>query len=627
MTAITRESVRQGQPVIERASPSDRAFLAMDCGEVPEQFGVILMLDEGGALDLGRARRLIAERVPAVPRLRQRLVRVPLGCGGPIWVDDPGFDIRRHVRAVACREPGDEPALLDTALSVIMSRLPRTAPLWSAVLVTGPGGNTLALVIVLHHALADGVGGLAVLAELIDGPSHAPEVCSPRSAPAPASLARDAFAARLRAVRHAPQSWHLLRESMGAGGGLRPPRAAPTSLNQPTGPRRQLAVVRADLAAVRAAAHRHGATANDAVLVAVAGALHHVLVTRGEPLSKLLVTVPVSGRRPGGEAPLGNMVSPLLVSVPATGGVPDRLRQVTAQVRAHKQAATGPPPIALLGWVFRPLAALGGFRWYMDHQHRFHTLVSHVRGPAEPVTFGGCPITSAIPAGVGPGGNIPVYFEVLSYAGTLTVTAVADPDHFPELGALADALRAELDLVIHAESTPVMPQPGSHPRTPLLGLRRKPGRLALALFRMPLRAYHHDAGWLLGHTFLEFTHTGRTTGRRYETVAMVLRYDPVAHEAVICAAWGPDTDWVRNLRAGPAARVRLGRESFTPQHRFLSEEEAFDVAVQFRREHPRRLRLLSTILGWGDLRDDAALRGFIKTHPFVVFRPATTSPI
>ena len=40
-------------------------------------------------------------------------------------------------------------------------------------------------------------------------------------------------------------------------------------------------MVRADLAAVRAAAHQYGATANDAVLVAVAGALHHVLVTRG----------------------------------------------------------------------------------------------------------------------------------------------------------------------------------------------------------------------------------------------------------------------------------------------------------------------------------------------------------
>jgi len=102
-----------------------------------------------------------------------------------------------------------------------------------------------------------------------------------------------------------------------------------------------------------------------------------------------------------------------------------RSRGDPAQVRARKAAATGPPPIALLGWLFRPLAAVGGFRWYMDHQHRFHTLVSTVRGPAEPVTFGGCPITSAIPAGVGPGGNIPVYFEVLSYLGTLAVTAVS----------------------------------------------------------------------------------------------------------------------------------------------------------------------------------------------------------
>jgi diacylglycerol O-acyltransferase len=342
MTAMISGPVRQGEPVIERASPSDRAFLAMDSGEVPEQFGVILTLDTAGGLDLARTRQLIAERVLAVPRLRQRLVRVPLGCGGPIWVDDPGFDIGRHVRAVACREPGDEPALLDTALSVITSALPRTAPLWAAVLITGPAGSTLALVIVLHHALADGVGGLAVLAELIDGGARTPEVSFPRPAPIPASLARDALAARQAALRHVPQSWHLLRESMGAGGGLRPPRAAPSSLTRRTGPRRKLAVVRADLAAVQTAAHRHGATTNDAVLVAVAGALRHVLVTRGETLGTLLVTVPVSGRRADDGSPLGNMVSPLLVSVPTSGDVPDRLRQVATQVRAHKQAATGP---------------------------------------------------------------------------------------------------------------------------------------------------------------------------------------------------------------------------------------------------------------------------------------------
>jgi hypothetical protein len=170
-----------------------------------------------------------------------------------------------------------------------------------------------------------------------------------------------------------------------------------------------------------------------------------------------------------------------------------------------------------------------------------------------------------------------------------------------------------------------MPPPASHPRKPLLGLRGKPGRLALAVFRMPLRAYRQDAGWLLAHVHGVRPHRtqhwpavrdrrdgaavrrGRTRGRHLRRL-------------------GPDTDWVRNLRAGPAALVRLGRESFSPQHRFLSHEEAFDVAVQFRREHPQRLRLLSTILGWGDLRDDAAVRGFLQTHPFVAFRPAATSP-
>ncbi len=162
-------------------------------------------LDRRPGVVAGRGRA----RWPA-GELRQRLIRVPLGCGGPIWVDDLGFDIRRHVRAVACREPGDEAALLDTALSVTMRPLPRTAPLWSAVLVTGAAGRCLAFVIVLHHALADGVGGLAVLAELIDGPSHPPGVCIPRPAPAgpdhfpELGTLTDALCAELDLIIHHP---------------------------------------------------------------------------------------------------------------------------------------------------------------------------------------------------------------------------------------------------------------------------------------------------------------------------------------------------------------------------------------------------------------------------------------
>jgi diacylglycerol O-acyltransferase / wax synthase len=446
---------RPDRPVIERASAADRAFLAMDAsGAVPEQFGVILVLDRAAGFDLATARRLIAERIAAVPRLRQRLVRVPFGCGGPIWVDDLHFDIRDHVHAVCCPQPGDQQSLLDTAVTVIRARLPLAAPLWSAVLVTGLADGTAALVVVLHHALADGIGGLAVLASLIDTEAGLISVRFPRPAPLSPALAREAFRARLRGLRHIPQSWRELRAAMGAGGGLHPPRAAPCSLNQRTGPRRELAVIRTEAAAVRAAAHRHGVTTNDAVLAAVAAALHRVVAARGESVSEIVVAVPVSGRRPGGGADMGNVVSPMLVRVPVMGDVAGRLERVAASVRAHRAAATGPSPIAVLGWLFRPLAAVGGYRWYLNHQHRFHTLVSHVRGPAEPVTFAGFTVASAIPVVLAEGGNITVYFEVLSYAGALTVTAIADPDHFPGLDLLADVLHAELNQIIHAPALP-----------------------------------------------------------------------------------------------------------------------------------------------------------------------------
>ena len=167
----------------------------------------------------------------------------------------------------------------------------------------------------------------------------------------------------------------------------------------------------------------------------------------------------------------------------------------------------------------------------------------------------------------------------------------------------------------------------SHPvgaGRPLLGLRRRPGRLAAAVFRLPLKAYQHNAGPAVGRTFVAFTHIGRTTGRSHQTVAMVLRYDDAIGEVVICAAWGPHTDWYRNLQARPAVQLQIGGETFTPQQRFLAETEAFDAAVRFRREHPYRLRLFSRILGWGDLRDDARVREFVRTHPFVAFRPAET---
>ncbi|NKQ51628.1 DUF1298 domain-containing protein [Amycolatopsis sp. K13G38] len=446
---IQAEAGAAGGPVIDRASPTDRAFLAMDSAKAPEHFGVILLFGATDGFDLARALRLLAERAAAIPRLRQLLVRTPPGCGGPIWVDDEASEVADRLHTTRCPEPGDERALLDLAQSLIGTPLPRTGPRWTAVFVTGLADGGVALVIVLHHVLADGVGGLAILAGLVDPGAPTPPVPFPRPRPAAGQLAADALRARIRALRRAGPALRSLRASMTAAGGVHPPRAASCSLLRPAGGRSRLAVVRFPAAALRAAAHRYDATVNDALLVAVAAALNRALLEDGESLDSVAIGVPVSGHETG-EAARGNMVSPLLVSVPVAGDTADRLRRTAAAVRAHKSSAQGPPPIALLGWAFRPLAALGAYHWYMNHQHRLHTLVSHVRGPGEQITFGGRPVRSAIPIGVSSDSNITVYFEVFTYAGTVTITVIADPHRFPDPDALTHALREELDRIAGA---------------------------------------------------------------------------------------------------------------------------------------------------------------------------------
>jgi diacylglycerol O-acyltransferase / wax synthase len=443
-------------PVIDRATATDLAFLAMDSGRVPQQIVAVLILGAGQDLDPSRATELIAERIAAIRRLRQRLVRVPPGCGRAIWVDDADFDLRRHLREVRCGDPGDERALLDLATSVVTEPLPRSRPLWSAVVVTGPAGNVVALMVVVHHVLVDGIGGLAVLANFVDhAASPASAATFPRRPPSAGHLAVDAFRERLRAVSRIPAAWHRLRVSMAAGGGLMPVRATPCSLVAPTGPRRRFAVVRAELAPLRAAARRHDGTVNDAVLTAVAGALQRVLTARGESVDTISIAVPVAGRRSASASELGNQVGPMLVTV-AGSDTATRLRRVGAEVRARKESAAGPPPIAVLGTLFRAAAALGAYRWYMNHQGRMHTLVSSVRGPEQPITFGGSRVQAIIPAAVGEAGNMTASFEVLSYAGTVTITAMVDPDRFPDLSTLTEGLHAELEQ-LSAESG----EPGS----------------------------------------------------------------------------------------------------------------------------------------------------------------------
>src|SRR5918994_7202419 len=118
----------------------------------------------------------IEQRLSLVPRFRQKLRFVPFSQGRPVWVDDPHFNLRYHVRATALPPPGSEEQLKNLASRVFAQQLDRTKPLWEIWLVEGLGRSEavsprdangegqlddppprFALLTKTHHALVDGV--------------------------------------------------------------------------------------------------------------------------------------------------------------------------------------------------------------------------------------------------------------------------------------------------------------------------------------------------------------------------------------------------------------------------------------------------------------------------------------
>jgi hypothetical protein len=136
--------------------------------------------------------------------------------------------------------------------------------------------------------------------------------------------------------------------------------------------------------------------------------------------------------------------------VPATGDLGARITKTAAITRERKSRARG-ASATLFVPAFLLLARTGLLRWFASHQRVVQTFVTNLRGPADPLTFGGAPVRTiiAIPTTTG---NVTVTFAASSYAGTLRITILSDPDRMPDAPALAAALRTELSAPLTAPS-------------------------------------------------------------------------------------------------------------------------------------------------------------------------------
>ncbi|MFE2141616.1 wax ester/triacylglycerol synthase family O-acyltransferase [Streptomyces sp. NPDC059456] len=442
----------------EHLSPLDLAFWRIESAAHPMHLGALAVFEAappgsdadpahgpGPGTDAAvRAAELLTARCTTVPGLRRRIHDVLLPIGAAAWSSDADFDPARHVFLVRTDDP-------EAAAGPLMARpLDRARPPWEAHVLAGPDPRSFAVLFKFHHALADGLGALALAAMLFD---EGPPVRGPaRPAPAPqpaGSALRDLPGILAARVQDVGQALEIGASVARAGLPLGVPAALTAAGPARTGTR-AVAGLALDLDDVNRIRKVAGGTVNDVLIALVAGALRRWLVGRGDPEPEgpgPRALIPVSRRRPGGTAKYGNRLSGYLLRLPLDEPDPLlRLDRVRTGMDRNKEAgpARGAGAVALLADHVHPLGhRLGGPLVAQAARLLFDVLVTSVPLPSFTFSLGGSRVREVYPlAPLARGHALAV--AVSTYQGTVHYGLVADAAAVPDLADLAEALRAEL---------------------------------------------------------------------------------------------------------------------------------------------------------------------------------------
>jgi diacylglycerol O-acyltransferase len=447
--------------VRERLSVDDAQILRLESAAIKGHTGKVLILapdSEGRPLSVPELRRRVGERMGAFPRLEQRVEEPRLRLGRPAWVRCQDVDLDWHVSTPRV-VPGGAPSDRDHAdpLSdeefrravgeLLSERLDHTRPLWrlNALPLTG---NRTGIVGRIHHAMADGVSAIKLVAGLlwdeeVKTPVPHPATPRPSGAKAASSPALAAGAAEERILVRLPSA--LWRE-------LRPGRD--TRLDQHIGPAREVAWSSFHLERLKRIGHGspEGATVNDVVLAVVAGALRRWLPQAGGRAGDLRVQVPVClHAREEEKSEIGNRDSFMNVDLPIAEPDPqERLRLINSETSERKLDHDADALYAFFHALgrFRPLYK--GVTRLTSGPREFALSVSNVPGPRERAVVLGHAVEQ-LASFAEPADRHALRISVVSLAGELAFGLCSDPDSISSLdvlrAALADSI-AELEVAV-----------------------------------------------------------------------------------------------------------------------------------------------------------------------------------
>jgi len=465
-----------------RMTPTDALFWYAESAlpNLRPVIGALQILDRPP--DLERLHTCFDAVLDVLPRLRQRVVEVPLNLGLPEWVNDPHFDRSYHFRHISLPAPGGQRELLDLASQIFATPLDRERPLWDATLIDGLERGRSALLFRMHHSVADGVGSIAIFAALTQSDRDAapPKVIRRRrnsrrgrsetnGRGSLVGLALDnlgnvgrmlADAARLplEALTQPAETLEWLQRTARGLRGVLADAAQPMVpdplLQSTSGVSRRLDVTNVSIARLRAIKEPLGVTLNDIVLTAVAGCIHAYHRERRVRVDALNCMVPMSLRGSSERDRLGNRVGMFNIRLPVGEADPEiRLADIVAQTHAAKNDKRGAAyPALIQGLTLVPPAA---FRLIARQAlGRVNLVCTNVPGIAERRYMAGAAIEASYPL-VAIVEGTPLAIALLSYDGRLDIGIDTDPEAIPDphrLGTLLAAAFDELEALARTKS-------------------------------------------------------------------------------------------------------------------------------------------------------------------------------
>ncbi|MGE0781859.1 WS/DGAT/MGAT family O-acyltransferase [Mycolicibacterium sp.] len=467
--------------MVTRLSASDAAFFQLENSTTPMYVGTLSILRKPRqGLSYETLLATVEQRLPQIPRYRQKVREVKFGLGRPVWIDDRDFDITYHIRRSALPSPGSDAQLHDLVARLGSRPLDRTRPLWEMYLVEGLAKNRVAIYTKTHQALVNGMTALEIGHVIADRTQKPPEfgedIWIPAREPSDRQLLVGAFgqwitrptaqAAALRtavtgAITNTGELVDLGRRIADVARTVARGTAPSSPLNTTVSRARRFSVAAASLDEFRTVRARYDCDINDVVLAVVAGALRNWLLSRGEPVTASTTVRAMAPMSVYPDAEIDSTapgqaiseVAPFLVDLPVGEGNPVvRLSQIAHTTEAHPTAASlvdARTIVTLSGFAPPTLHAMG-IRVATSFSARlFNLLITNVPGAQSQMYIAGTKLleTYAVPPLLH---NQVLAIGVTSYNGTVYFGINADREAMSDVDMLPGLLRESVDELVEA---------------------------------------------------------------------------------------------------------------------------------------------------------------------------------